>query len=54
MIIQVRRGTTTTSVEIETLDDLFSLIKKNGGKAKIYKESWTLMMPKDWMIEFTD
>lgn len=54
MLIQVRKGTTTSSIEIETLDDLFSFIEKNGGKAKIYKGSWTVMLPKEWLIDLTD
>lgn len=51
MLIQVRRGTATSSVELETLDELFSFIERNGGKAKIYKGSWTVTMPDEWIIE---
>ena len=53
MLIQVRKGTTTSSTEIETLDDLFSFIEENGGKAKIYKGTWTYGMPEEWLIDLT-
>jgi hypothetical protein len=48
MLIQVRKGTTTSSIEIETLDDLFTFIERNGCKAKIYKGSWTTKMSDEW------
>ena len=54
LLIQVRKGTTTSSIEIETLDDLFAFIEKNGGKAKIYKGSWTLILPEEWLIDITE
>lgn len=51
MLIQVKKGKDWSSVELETIEDLLEFIQKNGGEARIYKGTWTVSMPEEWLID---